>query len=72
VEEYGADGARDDSYHRPWFASLAGHFLDAIGEGCEGAIVRRNHAEVRFALAATSAARDSAMSGGIPVKLEQC
>lgn len=69
AEDYSAGGTPDDSYHRPWFAALAAHFLEALAEGCEGAIVRRNHAEVRFALAATSAARDSAMSGGIPVKL---
>jgi predicted dehydrogenase len=71
AEDHSAEGAPDDSYHRPWFAALAAHFLDAIAEGCEGPIVRRNHAEVRFALAATSAARKSAMSSGIAVKLGQ-
>jgi predicted dehydrogenase len=71
VEDHSVADAPDDSYHRTWFAGLAIHFLDAIAEGADGPIVRQNHAEIRFALAATSAARESSAGGGIPVALAQ-
>jgi predicted dehydrogenase len=69
AEDHSVAEAPDDSYHRPWFAALANQFLDAIAEGADGPIVRRNHAEVRFALAATAAAKASAKGKGIPMPL---
>jgi predicted dehydrogenase len=69
AEDHAVADAPDDSWHRTWFAALANHFLDAIAEGPDGPIARRNHAEVRFALAATAAARESASKGGIAMTL---
>ncbi|HEX4209464.1 MAG TPA: Gfo/Idh/MocA family oxidoreductase [Candidatus Binataceae bacterium] len=68
-EDHSVMDAPDDSYHRPWFAGLTSLFLDAIAEGPDGPLVRRNQAEVRFALAAMAAARASSASGGVPVAL---
>ncbi|HUN58037.1 MAG TPA: Gfo/Idh/MocA family oxidoreductase [Candidatus Binataceae bacterium] len=59
MEDHSVEDAPDDSYHRPWFADLTSLFVDAIAEGPDGPLVRRNHAEVHFALAATAAARAS-------------
>jgi predicted dehydrogenase len=59
IEDHSVVDAPDDSYHRPWFADLTTLFLDAIAEGPDGPLVRRNQAEVRFALAATAAAHAS-------------
>lgn len=59
IENHSVVDAPDDSYHRPWFADLTSLFLNAIAEGLDGPLVRRNQAEVRFALAATAAARSS-------------
>jgi predicted dehydrogenase len=64
VEDHSVADAPDDSYHRPWFGDLTSLFLNAIAEGSDGTLVRTNHAEVRFALAATAAARASAACGG--------
>ena len=64
IENHPVADAPDDSYHRPWFADLTSLFLNAIAEGPDGALVSSNHAEVRFALAATAAARASAACGG--------
>jgi predicted dehydrogenase len=64
IEDHSVADAPDDSYHRPWFADLTSLFLNAIAEGPDGTLVRTNHAEVRFALAATAAARASAACGG--------
>jgi predicted dehydrogenase len=58
-EDHSVVDARDDSYHRPWFADLITLFLNALAEGPSGPIIQRNHAEVRFSLAATAAARAS-------------
>jgi len=69
LSDLSVDDAPDDSYHRAWFAGLAAQFLKAISEGPNGAIVARNHAEVRFALAATAAARASAKASGAAVRL---
>jgi predicted dehydrogenase len=63
-EDHSVLDAPDDSYHRPWFADLTSLFLDAIAEGAGGPLVRRNHAEVRFALAATTASLASSTSEG--------
>jgi predicted dehydrogenase len=64
IEDHSVADAPDDSYHRPWFADLTSLFLNAIAEGPDGLLVRTNHAEVRFALAATAAARASAACRG--------
>ena len=69
VEDLSVSDAPDDSYHRTWFAEVAGQLVKAIAEGPGGPLVARNHAEVRFALAATAAARASANAAGAPVKL---
>lgn len=63
-EDHSVLDAPDDSYHRPWFADLTSLFLGAIAEGLDGPLVRRNHAEVRFALAATAAGLASATDEG--------
>jgi predicted dehydrogenase len=65
IEDHSVVDAPDDSYHRPWFVDLTSLFLDAIAEGADGPLVRRNHAEVRFALAATAASRASDTSEGV-------
>jgi predicted dehydrogenase len=64
TKDHSIADAPDDSYHRPWFADLTSLFLNAIAEGPDGALVSANYAEVRFALAATAAARASAARGG--------
>jgi predicted dehydrogenase len=64
TEDHSVDDAPDDSYHRSWFLGLTTLFLQAIAEGPEGPIVRRNHAELRFALAGTAAARASDAAKG--------
>jgi hypothetical protein len=63
-EDHSVVDAPDDSYHRPWFADLTSLFLEAIAEGPDGPLVRRNHAEVRFALAATAASLASSTNKG--------
>ena len=65
IEDHSVADAPDDSYHRPWFGDLIALFLEAIAEGPDGPLVRRNHAEVRFALAATISGRSSASDRGI-------
>jgi predicted dehydrogenase len=54
----------DDSYHSAWFSGMAADFEQAIAEGSDGPAVRRNHAEIRCALAITEAARRSTADGG--------
>jgi predicted dehydrogenase len=70
VEDLSVADAPDDSYHGAWFAQLAGQFVSAIAEGPSGPLVTRNHAEVRFALAAMAAAQASAHAAGARVQLQ--
>lgn len=61
--------AADDSYHAAWFGAMAADFIRAIGAGPDSAVVQENLAEVRGSLALIDAARESASTGGQPVKI---
>jgi predicted dehydrogenase len=64
-----ASDAPDDSYHSAWFHRLAETFVRAMAGGCDSAEAIENAAEARTALLLTIAARRSAASGGLAVRI---
>jgi predicted dehydrogenase len=68
-EDYAVAGQPDDSYHAAWFAGMATEFVDAIAQGCGGAVAAGNLAEAKSAVRAIAAARRSAASDGAPMRL---
>ena len=69
IEDLSVADAADDSYHSAWFGAMAADFIRAIAEGPDSPIVRENLTEARASLALIDAARESAVSGGVVVKI---
>jgi predicted dehydrogenase len=59
----------DNSYHPAWFAALAQEFEEAIAQGPQGQIARRNQREAATALAMLNAAKASHAAAEAPVAL---
>lgn len=68
-EDHAVAGPPDDSYHAAWFVKMAAEFLDAIARGRSGAVAAGNLAEAKSAVRAIAAARRSAASDGVPIRL---
>jgi len=59
----------DDSYHSAWFAGVAQEFQQAVTEGTDSPVARRNIAEARAALMLVEAARKSSINHGVEINL---
>src|SRR3984957_18382507 len=59
----------DDSYHSAWFGGVAQEFEQAVTEGTESSLAKRNLAEARVALMLVDAARKSSISAGLEIHL---
>ena len=64
----GADIA-DDSYHSAWFGGVAAEFEQAVTEGTNSPLAKRNLTEARVALMLIDAARKSSASAGLEIHL---
>lgn len=69
TEDMSVQDAPDDSYHSAWFGKVAEEFERAIASASGSSVDARNLMEARVALSLIVAARESASSGGAPVKL---
>src|ERR1700674_149784 len=69
IEDLSVADAADDSYHSAWFGAMAADFIRAIGAGPDSPLVRDNLTEARASVALIEAARESAATGGLAVKI---
>ncbi len=70
IEDLSVRDAPDDSYHSTWFGQVAEEFARAVGEGMASEIATRNLREARIALNLISTARQSALAGGVGLRLQ--
>ncbi len=69
VEDLSVADMADDSYHSAWFAAVAQEFEQAVAEGTNSEVAKRNLAEARVALMLIEASRKSSISNGIEINL---
>ncbi len=68
VEDLSVPDMADDSYHSAWFGGVAEEFEQAVAEGTNSSIAKRNLAEARVALMLIEAARKSSMNKGVEIE----
>lgn len=68
AEDLSVPDMADDSYHSAWFGGVAEEFEQAVAEGTDSPIAKRNLAEARVALMLIEAARKSSMNKGVEVE----
>jgi predicted dehydrogenase len=64
------DDTPDDSYHAPWFETVAADYQRALTEGPQSELARVNLREATMALTLTEAARRSAAEGGRAIRVK--
>ncbi len=69
TEDLSVADIADDSYHSAWFGGVAEEFEQAVTEGTDSPLAKRNRDEARVALMLIDAARKSSMSAGLEVHL---
>jgi predicted dehydrogenase len=69
TEDLSVADIADDSYHSAWFAGVAEEFEQAVTEGTNSPLAKRNLDEARVALMLIDAARKSSMNAGIEIHL---
>jgi predicted dehydrogenase len=69
TEDLSVADIADDSYHSAWFGGVAQEFEQAVTEGTESSLAKRNLAEARVALMLVDAARKSSISAGLEIHL---
>ncbi|MGC1397886.1 hypothetical protein, partial [Candidatus Binatus sp.] len=69
VDDLSVADMADDSYHSAWFGGVAEEFEQAVTQGTDSPIAKRNVAEARVALMLMEAARKSSINGGVEIKL---
>jgi predicted dehydrogenase len=69
TEDLSVADVTDDSYHSAWFGGVAEEFEQAVAEGTDSPIARRNLAEARVALMLIDAARKSSVDSGVEINL---
>ena len=69
VEDLSEKDLTDDSYHSAWFGGVAKEFEQAVTEGTDSPLARRNRAEARVALVLIDAARKSSANSGVEINL---
>jgi len=68
AEDLSVPDMADDSYHSAWFGGVAEEFEQAVAEGTDSPIARRNLVEARVALMLIEAARKSSINHGIEIE----
>jgi len=68
VEDLSVADIADDSYHSAWFGGVAEEFEQAVTEGTDSPISKRNLAEARVALMLIDAARKSSINNGVGIE----
>ena len=69
TEDLSVADISDDSYHSAWFRGVAAEFEQAITEGTNSTLAKRNLAEARVALVLIDAARKSSVNAGLEIDL---
>src|SRR5277367_797571 len=69
VEDLSVADIADDSYHSAWFGGVAAEFEQAVTDGTDSPVAKRNLAEARVALKLIDAARKSSIGNGVEVDL---
>ena len=68
AEDLSVPDMADDSYHSAWFGEVAEEFEQAVAEGTNSSIAKRNLAEARVALMLIEAARKSSINNGLEIE----
>jgi len=69
TEDLSVADMADDSYHSAWFGGVAQEFEQAVTEGTDSPVARRNLAEARAALMLIEGARKSSIHHGVEINL---
>jgi predicted dehydrogenase len=69
VEDLSVADIADDSYHSAWFGGVAEEFEQAVTEGTDSQVAKRNLAEARVALMLIDAAQRSSIANGLEINL---
>jgi UDP-N-acetyl-2-amino-2-deoxyglucuronate dehydrogenase len=69
VKDLSVADMADDSYHSAWFAGVAAEFEQAVTEGTDSLVAKRNLAEARVALKLIDAARKSSIKSGVEINI---
>jgi UDP-N-acetyl-2-amino-2-deoxyglucuronate dehydrogenase len=69
VEDLSVADMADDSYHSAWFGGVAAEFEQAVLDGTDSPVAKRNLAEARAALKLIDAARESSINKGVEINL---